>query len=64
MDEKLQWAIASIMEKVDPAFHGEFTLVFKAVVFQCMKTEQVLKPEFVPPPVMVPSKRSGVDVMA
>lgn len=48
MDEKLQWAITRIMDKVDPQFFGSFTLVFQEGKLTHIKTDQT---EIPPKPV-------------
>ncbi len=44
MDNKIQWAIKTLMDKVRPDFHGTFTMIFKEGTLQHIKTEETAKP--------------------
>ena len=40
MDKRLQWAIAKILERVHPQFHGTVTICFKNGLVHTLKTEE------------------------
>lgn len=44
MDQKIQWAIAKILDKVTPSFYGSITLTFQGGTLQGIKTEQTERP--------------------
>lgn len=44
MDKTLQWAIAKILDRLHPNFHGTITLFFQAGKLQTVKTEETDKP--------------------